>query len=74
MTLEAKGEIPEDLQESIEVAINRTILDLANWFKFCFGPECAGVLAPEEVLRRENSLHPQEEREADAVRFPLYRG
>ena len=30
IAFEAKGEIPEDLQESIEVAINRTILDLAH--------------------------------------------
>ena len=53
LTLEAKGEIKESLQEEIETALNRTLQDLGYRFKLCYGPVCAEILSPEEAVVKE---------------------
>ena len=53
LTLEAKGEIKEEVQEEVETALNCTLQDLGYRFKLCFGPVCAEILTPEEATIKE---------------------
>ena len=49
IAFEAKGPVPDELQEAIELAMRRTLSDLGYRFKLSFGPACAGVLSQEEA-------------------------